>query len=638
MPKRVPLYALLAGMMPAAQAVELADLSLEQLLAIPITSVSKKPEPLNAAAASVFVITAEDIRRSGFTTLPDVLRLAPNLHVAQGSASGYAISARGMNGSNNSAPNKLQVLVDGRSVYTPLFSGVFWDVQDLLLEDIERIEVISGPGGTLWGTNAVNGVINIITRSAHAPAGNLASASVASDGATAGVRLRAKLGAGANMRLWAKFLDRRATRTEDGTQVNDAWHSRQLGLRADIDRPWGQLSLHAKLYEAVEDQPEPGAINIEGTGLQLGTVNDSGGNLMARWSNTLQGGSLLSVQAAVDHRERSVPPTFSQVLDLLDIQLMQQLRFNDNHALSWGLDYRHSWDRVNNNSPYFAFLPAEVEQDWASLFLQGELGLTPAWRLILGARAEHNDYTGMEYLPNVRLAWTPGKDHTLWSAVSRGVRSPSRLDVDAYVPAQPPYLLDGGPDVRSETAWVYEIGYRARPTSTVDYSLTLFHAVYDHLRTQEIAPSMTYLTFGSGMQGKSSGMEWWGRWQVTPDWRMSAGFTALKEEFRLKPGSNDTAGPASSGKNPDTTWQLRSMHALSDTQEFDVAVRHVASLRQFELPAYTTLDLRWGWSMQPGLTLALGGRNLLGKHAEYGPRATRSEFEPEVFASLSWTR
>ena len=619
------------------QPSDLTSLSLEELGNIQVTSVSKKPERLSDAAASVFVITAQDIRRSGARTLPEALRLAPNLQVAEASATGYAISARGMNGSNNSAPNKLLVLIDGRSVYSPLFSGVFWDAQDVMLEDVERIEVISGPGGTLWGVNAVNGVINIITRPAADTRGALLTTSVGNEGFDVGFRYGGSLGTDGHYRVYGKHTRWDHGETADGTTVDDAGHRTLVGFRTDWQRGNDGLTVEGNVYDGSEQQPAPGALAISGVDLVLGDVSNSGANLTARWNRALAGGGSLDLQAYYDHTRRTVPPMFAERLDILDLQLQHSLRPLGRHSLVWGLNARQSRDRIENTSPYFAFLPARVRQRWTSLFAQDEVALTARLRLTLGARLERNDYTGTEFLPNARLAWKAAPNHLFWTAVSRTMRAPSRLDRDARVPAAPPYLLDGGDPVRSEVAKVYELGYRGQPTSRLSWSATVFHNDYDHLRTQEIAPSFTYLFFGSLMEGQANGIEWWGTFQAAKSWRLSGGFTALDEHFRLKPGSNDVAGPGMKGFDPSHTWQLRSSWSLGNNGELDVGLRHVGKLAKGDVPAYTAIDARLGWMLAPDVEISLTGRNLSGGHGEYRTRELRRELGRTVILALAWS-
>jgi iron complex outermembrane receptor protein len=580
----------------------------------------------------VFVITAEDIRRSGVTRLPEALRLAPNLQVAQVSASGYAVTARGF---NNSAANKLLVMIDGRSVYTPLFGGVFWDVQDVMLEDVERIEVISGPGGTLWGTNAVNGVINVITRAARNTQGGLVAADAGNRGSDAAVRYGGTAGSDGNYRIYGKYSERSHTWTESGRAKNDAWHEAQAGFRADWSRANDQVAVLGNAYNGAMGQPLPGSIAISGVNLALDTISVSGVNLTTRWARRLEEGSSFSLQAYFDRTERTVPPTFGETLDIVDLQFQHSLRPAGMHALTWGAEYRYGMDRVSN-STFFAFLPANINQKWTSLFAQDEMALRKDLRLTVGARLERNDYTGNEFLPNARLAWKFAADQLLWTAASRTVRVPSRFDRDPFVPGNPPFLLAGGPTVRSEVANIYEVGYRGQPSTRISYSVTAFHAAYDHLRTQEIAPSRTFLFFASEMEGRTNGLETWGTYQASREWRLSAGFMGQRERLRLKPGSNDASAVSTAGKDPAQSWMLRSSLVLPHRSEFDVTARHVSALSNPSVPHYLAVDLRYGWRPRKDLELSVSGQNLVGpRHAEFTDPSTRSEFGRSVFFKVS---
>jgi iron complex outermembrane receptor protein len=613
---------------------DMADLSIEELANIQITSVSKKPERLGSAAASVVVITADDIRRSGASSVAEALRLAPNLQVAQANNASYAITARGLNGSNSSGPNKLLVLIDGRSVYSPFFSGVFWDAQDLMLDDVERIEVVSGPGGTLWGVNAVNGVINIITRAASDTAGNLATFEGGNRGAQVAFR-HGQASQRGGWRVYGKHLDTGHTELGNGKRVNDARHQSQLGFRADWSGDTDSFSVNGSAYQGASEQPEPGLINVTGVNLKLGTVDTTGVNLTGSWTRRLDDGGTLSLQAYLDHTQRTVPPTFSEVLNIADIQFQHSLRPLGKHRIVWGANYRHSWDNVTNSATV-AFLPADVEQDWASLFAQDEIALRDDLRLTAGARVERNDYTGNEFLPTLRLSWQAAPSHSLWAAASRTVRAPSRFDADAYIPGKPPFILRGGARVRSEVAKVFELGYRGQPLAGLSYSATLFHNEYDHLRTQEVDPTGTFILFDSLMKGKANGIEMWGSYQATQAWRLSAGLTRLREKLALKAGSNDAGAPGIVGKNPSHTAQLRSTYNLARGKDIEIALRRVAALEQEAVPAYTALDARFGWQVNPGLEVSVTAQNINGDHPEYGPAATRSEVPRSVAVKLVW--
>ncbi len=618
------------GPIAHAAAPPLADLSLEELLNIEITSVSKRPERLTDAAASVFVITRDDIRRSGARSLPEALRLAPNLQVARASASAYAISARGF---NSNARNKLLVLIDGRSVYSPLFSGVFWDVQDVMLEDVERIEVISGPGGTLWGTNAVNGIINVITRSAKDTQGGLLALGAGNHESEGAMRYGGNLGTNGHYRIYGKYFDIDQTRTTTDTPRDDAWHKGQIGFRTDWADGADTFSINGNAYRGAAGQPAPGTIST-GTPFALGTIRLSGANLTGRWERRLEGGSTLALQAYYDRTERIVPPTFSETIDIVDVQFQHSLQPKGMHSLTWGAGYRYSFDRVTN-SQYVAFLPAKENQAWASLFVQDEMRLRDDLRLTLGARLERNDYTGVEFLPSARLAWKPAADHLLWTAASRAVRAPSRLDRDTFVPGSPPYLLAGGAAVRSEIATVYEVGYRGQPAPQLSYSVTAFYADYDHLRSQEIDAGGTFLFFDSKMEGSARGAEMWGRYQAARTWRLSAGLTLLDTDLRRKPGSTDPFGPSALGNDPEYQWNLRSSWDLSARHEFDIMVRRIGALPDPKTPAYTAVDARLGWRINHHAVLSLALNNIFDStHTEYSQSTVQGEFGRSVFLQL----
>jgi iron complex outermembrane receptor protein len=599
---------------------DLADLTLEELANVEITSVSKKPERLLDASASVFVISSEDIRRSGATSLPEALRLAPNLQVAQVDARQYAISARGF---NNTADNKLLVLIDGRSVYTPLFSGVFWDVQDVMLEDVERIEVISGPGGTLWGTNAVNGVINVITRQAKDTQGGLMSVGGGNTEAGAAVRYGGAFGENGHYRIYGKFFDRQDTSTANGNSRNDAWNKGQIGFRSDWGSAAQQFTLQGDTYSGDFDQTAPGTGSISGT------------NLLGRWGHQLDGGSSLRLQAYYDHTERTIPGTFGEKRDIYDLEFEHSLQAATAHAVVWGASYRYGVDRVSNTA-VLAFLPADVNQQWASLFGQDEITLRPDLRLTLGARLERNDYTGNEFLPNARLAWNLSSNRLLWTAASRAVRAPSRIDRDFFVPGQAPFLFAGGSTFHSEVAKVFEVGYRAQPTAAVSYSVTVFHSIYDALRSIEPTPSGS-LMIDNKMEGTTNGIEMWGSYQALQNWRLSGGFTALRERLQLKPDSADPLGVSAEGNDPAHSWILRSTVDLSGAREFDVTVRRVSALPNPAVPAYVAVDVRLGWKPRNDLELSLTGRNLFDDgHPEFGNPVTRSEIGRSAYIKLLW--
>jgi len=620
--------------------VDFADLSIEELANIEITSVSRRPERLQEAPASVFLITADDIRRSGARSLPEALRLAPNLQVARSSNASYFISARGMNGTSNSPANKLLVMIDGRSVYSPLFSGVFWDEPDVMLEDVERIEVISGPGGTLWGVNAVNGVINITTRHAAATRGDLAVLRADEDGAQLAFRHGGGNDSGADWRrswrVYGKVSAIGHGELASGTALDDDWTQGQVGLRADWARGGDRWGVIANAWRGRQGQPVPGVIAAPGAGAGLQDIDTHGANLSGRWERALEDGASIAVQAHYDTRYRKVPPTFTDSVDIADVQFQHALAALGAHAIVWGAEYRYSWDHVDN-SRFVAFLPASDRQAWASLFAQDEIALRENLRLTAGARYERNPYTGTEFLPTLRLSWHATPSHSFWGGASRTVRAPSRLDVDSYIPGVPPYLLAGGSQVRAEVARVFELGYRGQAGHRLSWSVTAFRNLYDHLRTQEVSADGSQILFGNGMQGHSHGIEAWGNLQLSDSWRLSAGATALHEKFTLKPGSRDPVGPLTAGLDPAYTAQLRSSWAIDAVRDLEVAVRHAGATLPM-VGAYTALDARFGWRVAPGVEVSVIGTNLNGGHAEYGSALVRTEVPRTVGIRLVWQR
>ena len=604
----------------AQPAKDLADLSLEELSNIEVTSVSRRSERLADAAASIFVISGDDIRRAGVTSLPEALRLAPNLQVARTDANSYAISARGF---NNSIGNKLLVLVDGRTIYTPLFSGVFWDAQDVMLEDVERIEVISGPGATLWGANAVNGVINVITRAARDTQGTLVSAGAGNLERGTAVRHGGKFGADGHYRIYGKYFDRDNTERADGSPVRDGWDKGQLGFRADWGGSDRSFTVQGDAYRGELEQALPGTTRVEGL------------NLLGRWQQRLGDGSDLRVQTYYDRAERDQPGAFRQEIDTFDVELQHGLKPMGKHRFLWGAGYRHAQDRVTNSAA-LAFLPADRNLNWWNVFLEDDITLRQGLDLTVGAKLESNDYTGVEVLPNIRLAWKLSPDRLVWGAVSRAVRAPARLDRDFFVPGNAPFLLKGGPNFKSEVSNVIELGYRAQPSRRVFYSVTAFHHEHDRLRSIEPAPGGGFV-LDNKIEGSTYGVEAWGNYRVTESWRLSGGLVLLKQNLRLKPDSLDVAGVSALGNDPTHQWTLRSAFDITPRHEFDVMVRHIGALPDPGVPAYTAVDARLAWRARRNLEISLTLNNLLdAQHPEFGDPATRSEFERSIFLKVLW--
>ena len=611
-----------------AQSDDIAELSLEELANIEVTSVSRRAESLSDAAASIFVITGNEIRRSGAQSLPEALRLAPNLQVARVDARNYAVTARGY---ASPFENKLLVLIDGRTVYSPLFSGVFWDVQDVVLDDVERIEVISGPGATLWGANAVNGVINIVTKPAAATQGALLATTLGKDARDGAVRYGGAMGADGHYRAYAKHAENDDTHTATGTAVPMGWHRDQAGFRAD----WNQgLTVQGDVYD--------GRLRQAGTQ----DIRVAGANLLGRASRTFADGSSASVQLYWDHTERDQPLAFHERLDTFDLQLQHAVRVGDAHHVVWGGGYRLGHDRVENGAA-FGFLPGTLNLHWANLFAQDEIALADGVRVTAGLKLEDNNYTGVEALPTLRLAWNPHPSALAWTSLSRAVRAPSRIDRDFYSPTQPPvvggvpqYGVAGGPRFVAETANVFELGWRAQPLAALSYSATLFATRYDRLRTLEPNPSGPGSVFENLADGATRGIEAWANWQVAPAWRLSGGGVVQHVGTSLHPDSRDRTGTTGLfTSDPSHYLSLHSSHDLGRGHEVDVMLRRVGALARPAVPPYTAVDLRYGWRVRPGLELSVIGQNLVDPaHAEFGNPATRSEYERALAVRIVWTR
>lgn len=613
---------------PPGQAVALADYSLEQLSDIVVTSVSRQDEALGRAPASVYVIQGAEIARSGATTLPEALRLAPNLQVARIGAGSYAISARGF---VSPLANKLLVMVDGRSVYSPLFSGVFWEMQDVALEDVDRIEVVSGAGGTAWGTNAVNGVINIITRSAAETHGGLATAHAGAGEKGASVRYGGQLAGGAHWRAYARGMDVEGLAFDGGGPGGGGMRRQQAGFRLD----WEAEALDMTFSGDVHD-------GRQRAGADQARTETSGANLLGRVEHRLDENGSVRLQAWIDHARRDQQGVGAQRLDTVDVEAQHLLRL-DGHSLAWGGGYRYSRDRIDNG-PLLRFTPARRSLRWSHLFVQDEVKLARDLRASAGVRIEHNVYTGSEVLPSLRLAWDVDARSMLWAALSRTVRAPSRLDRDFYVvdPLDPnAYLVGGGADVVAETARVAELGYRAQPTPALSWSATVFYTDFERLRTLERAsvgaiPPAAYVLQSLG-KGALRGVELWANWQAARGWRLHAGAVVQDVDVGREPASRDSTGLSFlAGNDPRMTWTVRSAHDLGPHLRADLALRYVASMPQAALPSYHELDARLAWQVRPDLEIALVGRNLLHRrHAEYGAAGSRQLIERSVFASAA---
>lgn len=609
-------------------AAALKRMSVEELLSLPVLSLSRQPEALGRAPGSVFLMSDRAAVATGATTLPHLLRLAPNLFVAQHSASHWAINARGFVRTNGYS-NKLLVLVDGRTAYSPLFSNVFWDSTDVFVPDLQNVEVISGPAGAMWGANAVNGVINIQSKSAHETLGGLVLLGTGGEKYHASVRYGAPLGRTGAVRVYAKKIQHEATRSATGAEDDyDRWDRFQAGFRAD----W-ELGLDTTL--TVQGDVYRGNFHFGAAD----PVLSDGANLLARWTRRFSPDSSLWIRAYHDYSTRNTSNLLTETTRTTDLEFQHRFVFGDRQEFLWGGNYRRIADRVSDTVG-FALLPADLRFGLGSVFAQHQVGFAnDTLRLISGFRLENNHFSGWESQPSLRLAWHPLPRHTFWTAASRATRIPSRLDVGFFAPVEPPHFVIGGPNFQSEILHAYELGWRGLPANNLSFTATIFYHDYDRLRSTELT---TPAQVGNGVEGRSYGLELFMDWDVATWWRMRVGGFRTEQETWLKPGSLDAEQGMGEVSFPSWQATFRNSFTLSRSWMIWSALRHVAEVPTFEgvpgsVPAYTELDLRLAWQIRPELELSVLGRNLLQpSHPEIGSVATRREIERNVQFLLRW--
>jgi len=604
-------------------AAELKRLSLEELMNQDVSIVSRREEKLSQSASAVQVITQEEIHRSGATSLPEALRLAPNLQVAQVDSRQWAISARGF---NNTLANKLLVMIDGRTIYTPLFAGVFWDAQDTMLEDIDRIEVVSGPGATLWGANAVNGVINIVTKSAKDTQGTLLTAGGGSMlNYFGGVRYGDRISSNLFFRVYGKYFDRDNTLLPGGSDATNDWRMGQGGFRMDwLPGEEDTFTLQGDAYGGTVEQAAPGDTTLDGQ------------NVLGRWRRVLSEDSELTAQAYFDRTWRRIPGQFAEDLKTYDIDVQHRFALGQRQSITWGGDYRLMQDDVDNSAA-LAFLPRKRNMQLFRGFLQDEIDVVAEkLKLTLGTVVEHNDFSGLETSPSGRIAWMPDARNTLWAAVSHAVRSPSRIDTDLRVPATPPFLLTGGPNFDSEKVWAYELGYRVRPHERVALSVAGFFNDYDDIRSLEPITTNSFAIQNKN-RAETWGMELSGNYQVTDWWRLRGGYTFLRKHVIRKEGGLDLNRGRAEGNDPQNQVLLQSMITCPRGFDFDLTARYIDTLPSPNVPSYFTFDARVAWRPLTNLELAVVGQNLWdSQHPEFGAAATRQEIPRSVYGKVTW--
>ena len=635
---------------------DLTDMSLEALMNIEVTSVSKKPQKQSEAAAAIFVITNDDLRRWGVTNVPEALRRVPGIEVARIDANKWAITSRGF---NSRFANKLLVLIDGRSVYTPLFAGVYWDSQDVVLEDVDRIEVIRGPGGTLWGANAVNGVINIITKSAADTQGDMVSVTAGNEVRGIGsVRHGGKFRNGADYRIYAKYNSYDEGYHPDG--AHDDWRNGQIGFRTDwVKTDRDDITLQGDYYRGTAGQlvniptgpaaPPPTTI--------VPTVSDTdsnGGNLLFRWSHKLENASNFALQLYYDHVGLDGEVLFED-RDTFDADFQHHFKWQEKHDVVWGLHYRHVSDDTDNNAT-FSLEPSSRRVNLYSTFIQDEVSLRENLRLTAGVKLEHNDFSGFEYQPNLRLAWSVDEKQTWWGSVSRAVRTPARGEHDVMLRLVPspaadpgiPVYAKGDSDYDSEDLIAYELGYRLNHNNIWSVDVAAFYNDYDQLRTLDPVidsgpPPTILFPFDNNMEGKTYGLELAGQWQVRKGWRLNASYSWLDSQLRLVNGSTDTFSKGAEDASPVSKAAVWSALDFGNNLQFDAALRYVGdvTVTGVNIDSYVEADLRLGWEARPGLELSIIGQNLLdSRHAEFLPdfiNTQPTEVERSIYGRVTWS-
>ena len=638
---------------------DLYQISLESVMNMEVTSVSRREQKLSQAAAAIFVINQDDIRRSGALSIPDLLRMVPGLDVAQINASTWAVSARGF---NNQFSNKLLVLIDGRTVFTPSQDGVNWDTQDVPFEDIERIEVIRGPGATVWGSNAVNGVINVITKSATDTQGALVTAgSGTHDHAFGTLQNGGMLGADVSYRVFAKYLDVDGLPAVMGPD-SDAWHLLHGGFRLD-----GHLvnadpvTLQGDIYAGTEsaDISHIASISPPENDNVSRTTNLSGGNVLGRWSHLHSSGTQTTLQVYFDRYLR-LGGQLDESCNTVDIDFHQNARVGSRHFLVWGAGYRHAADRTVGTIDQ-AFLPTGMDLRLFSAFIQDEITLRPdRLTLTVGSKLEHNDFTGFEVEPSARMAFTPGTRNTFWAAISESARTPSLRDDNADfnlavfpLPDGSPAIttIEGNPQQKAEYLLSQELGYRLQANAWMSIDVSLFHNRYRNLRSfEEGAPwpptalrpyTEIPIYQGNRVHGSTDGLELSSKIRVTDRWTLSPGYALLRMNLHDDPGSLDTASvPDTEGSSPRHQAQLRSALNLSRALSWNVAAYFVDRLPAQQVPSYTRLDTQLSWQPTSAIALSLVGQNLLrDRHAEFTEilnSVNSSQMRRSVYAKITW--
>ena len=638
---------------------EILDKSLEELMNIDVevTSVSKKSQKISSAPAAIFVVSHDDIKRLGARSVPEALRIVPGLHVAQIDQHNWAVTSRGF---NSPFANKLLVLIDGRAVYTPLFAGTFWNQQNLNMEDIERIEVIRGPGATLWGANAVNGVINIITRTAAETQGGFAEGHVGSAGAYEGaLRYGFQIDEDTFARLYATYFQRNGFVGADDRDTFSDFSNVQSGFRVDskLDED-DSITVQGDVYSGrSEEQLLISTLNAPFLAAIKDTVDAMGANVVMRWTKDLGDGEDLSLQFYWDYTERIDANLLDDHRHTLDLDFDHRFRPFEDHEVVWGLGARFIFDDTGGTE-VLSFEPADRDYQIFSAFVQDEVTLIDQeLKLTFGSKFEHNSFSGFEVQPSARLMWTPNDEHSVWAAFSRAVRTPSRTEHDLRVrlpqvtllPATPPIFstLRGNGDAHAEELMSYELGWRFHPVDNLVFDLALFHSEYNDLNSLEVgAPTLfsiapplldAGLSYGNEIDGQSHGLELSAQWQVFDDWRLNAAYTLFNLQIDADHTSRDSDPDDDEGLDPAQQFNIRSYWDFATDWQFNTSLLFVDAIPQLDIEGYVRLDFQIRWRPCESADVAIGVQNLLDdRHPEYTDSLGRfgSEVERIFYVTL----
>lgn len=628
---------------------DLGSLSLDDLSSIEITSVSRKEQKLGEAPSAIFVITNEDIRRSGLSNVAELLRTVPGLDVAEIDANKWAITARGF---GERYADKMLVLLDGRTLYSPLTSGVTWDVQETMLEDVDRIEIIRGPGATLWGANAVNGVVNIITKKAKDTQGLLLRGGLGiQDRNTGATRFGGTLGSRGFYRVFGQYFDRDGSAEPNGVVGADGWHDLRGGFRSDWDLSKGTtFTVQGDIYRGRVGTTVPGIMSLSPplSGVFVDKTLNTGGNVIARWSKTSDHLET-SVQAYFDLANRNEIGVLGEFRHTFDIEFLQRFHPGVRNDFTWGSDVRYNADRTVG-SLNISYNPASRSTQLYGAFVQDELALVPdRLKLTLGSKLEHNYYSGFALQPNARLIWIPSERTSMWAAISRASESSSRTDADSRTNEDPGKDANGNMTISSsfgtahlppENVIAYELGSRFRATHSLEFDIATFYNHYTNRHTDEPGtpyfedvPFPRHLVFptytASNISGETHGMELLVEAQPMHNWKLTGSYTLFEIHLHPNASSQDfEKAPESEGSAPRNQFQIHSLLTLPHKFEVDSSLYYVGRLPGPGIGAYTRADLRMGWRPTPSIEISVGGRNLLrARHYEF-PSGSFVQAEP----------